>query len=134
MENSKHSTVLKLALYQKKMSKIPECDRCLLYAHNPHLICAVHPMGVSGDLCLDFRLNPNAEPEELWEPKGASYYNGELILQPRRRLTPEQQLELLDSHPLFTGTCPRCGQAFEKVNPPPVHWDCSECGWIDDSV
>ncbi|MGV2831975.1 hypothetical protein [Myxosarcina sp. GI1(2024)] len=25
--------------------KIPDCDRCLLYAHNPHphfLVCAVH--------------------------------------------------------------------------------------------
>ncbi len=25
------------------MSKIPDCDRCTLYAHNPHLVCAVHP-------------------------------------------------------------------------------------------
>jgi hypothetical protein len=24
---------------------------------------------------------PNAAAEELWEPEGASYYNGELILQ-----------------------------------------------------
>ncbi|MEG4292369.1 hypothetical protein Q5692_26385, partial [Microcoleus sp. C2C3] len=29
----------------------------------------------------DFQENPNAEPDELWEPEGASYYNGELILQ-----------------------------------------------------
>jgi len=26
-------------------------------------------------------VNPNALAEELWEPEGASYYNGELILQ-----------------------------------------------------
>lgn len=82
--------------------------RCLLYGRNPHLICAVHPIGPNADTCIDFRENPNAEPEELWEPEGATYYNDELILQPRQRWTPEQQLELLDTHPLFTGRCPRC--------------------------
>jgi hypothetical protein len=60
------------------MPKIPECDRCLLYARNPHLVCAVHPTGPNTNTCIDFRENPNAEPEELWEPEGASYYNGEL--------------------------------------------------------
>ena len=69
------------------MPKIPECDRCLLYARNPHLVCAVHPAGPNTDTCPDFRENPNTEPDELWEPEGASYYNGELILQPRQRWT-----------------------------------------------
>ena len=36
------------------------------------------------------------DDEELWEPEGASYYNGELILQPEQRWTTEEQLELLD--------------------------------------
>jgi len=43
--------------------KIPDCDalraavgnRCLLYAHDPHLICAVHPDGVNSDR-LNIRL------------------------------------------------------------------------------
>ncbi|MDI9634370.1 hypothetical protein QM565_00955 [Geitlerinema splendidum] len=115
------------------MPKIPQCDRCLFYSYNPHVVCAIHPGGVSGDSCLDFRLNPNAEPEENWEPEGASYYDGELILH-RPRLTREQQLELLDTHPLFTGVCPKCGHTFNMSNPPPVHWDCPECEWVDDSV
>jgi len=91
--------------------KIPECDRCLLYSHNPHIICAVHPDGVT-------------------------YYNGELILQPRQRWTLEEQLELLDWHPLFTGKCPQCGAEYERDYISRVHWDCpnSECGWMDDSV
>jgi len=55
--------------------------RCLLYARNPYLVCAVHPTGSDTDTCPDFQENPNAEPDELWEPEGASYYNGELILQ-----------------------------------------------------
>ncbi|WP_260445905.1 hypothetical protein [Nostoc sp. UCD121] len=89
------------------MPKLSECDRCLLYSHDPHLVCVVHPAGPQGDSCLDFRLDPNAEAEELWQPEGASYYNGELILQPQQRLTQQQQLELIDWHPMFTGRCPR---------------------------
>ncbi len=61
------------------MPKIPQCDRCLFYAHNPYLVCAVHLDGVDGNSCLDFREDPNAQAEELWEPEGATYYNGELM-------------------------------------------------------
>jgi len=88
------------------MPKIPQCDRCLLYSHNPHLVCTVHPTGPEENSCLDFREDPNIEPEELWEPEGASYYNAELILQPEQRWTQQQQLELIDWHPMFTGKCP----------------------------
>lgn len=118
------------------MPKIPNCDRCLLCLHDPHLVCAVHPAGPQGDSCLDFREDPNAQAEELWEPEGASYYNGELILQPQQRLTQQQQLELLDTHPMFTGKCPQCGYEFDRDWSARVHWDCpnSECGWMDDTV
>ncbi len=83
------------------MPKILDCDRCLFYSHNPHhLICAVHPSGVEGNSCLDFRKDPNAE--ELWQPQGAryiddelvidrSFYNGVEVIQPPP-LTTEQQL------------------------------------------
>lgn len=147
--------------------QIPDCERCLLYANEPFLVCAVHPFGPTGDSCLDFRLLPNAEnrcfkdflslesrveaeiadhempvdnpfdlapDEELWEPEGASYYAGELILQPKERWTSEEQLELLDTHPMFTGACPVCGYQFLRDNLPPVHWDCCNCGWKDDSL
>jgi len=57
------------------MPKLPECDRCLLLARNPHHVCAVHPTGPNTDTCIDFRENPDAPSEELWEPEGASYYN-----------------------------------------------------------
>ena len=63
------------------MPKIHECSRCLLYARNRYLVCAVHPTGSDTDTGPDFQENPNAEPDELWEPEGASYYGGELILQ-----------------------------------------------------
>jgi len=63
------------------MPKLPECSRCLLYARNRHLVCAVHPAGPNTDTGPDFREDPNTASEDLWEPEGASYYNGELILQ-----------------------------------------------------
>ncbi|AOX01277.1 hypothetical protein BJP34_19180 [Moorena producens PAL-8-15-08-1] len=59
---------------------------------------------------------------------------GELIKNPTRKLTPQQQLEILNTHPFFTGKCPECGYNYDKNNPPAVHWDCPECGWIDDAI
>ncbi len=74
------------------------------------------------------------EDNDQWEPEGASYYNGELILQSRQRWTREQQLEILDTHPIFTGKCPECGYEFQRDYTARVHWDCPQCGWLDDTV
>lgn len=96
--------------------------------------------------------NPfSLDPDENWSPPGTefvngelviqrddepAYYNGELIRQSQRRRTREEQLELLDTHPLFTGRCPRCEMPYPQDYKPLVHWDCPrpECGWKDDSV
>ncbi len=104
------------------MPKIPDCEVCLLRAHDPLLVCAVHPYGPNSDSCLDFRPNPDLEnrrfqdflglqrqqpensdtdepfsnlfsldsDEEQWEPEGATYYNSELILQPKQRWSREE--------------------------------------------
>ena len=61
------------------MPKIPDCDRCLLYSHNPHLICAVNPNGVEGKSCPDFQPDSNAEEEELWAPVGWKFEGDELV-------------------------------------------------------
>jgi hypothetical protein len=114
------------------MPKIPACDRCLLYARNPYLICAVHPMGVETETCPDFDPAPDAKPEELWQPVGASYYNGELILH-RPGLGPAELLAMLDWHPLFTGRCPECEVPICN-DPPPSAWSCAHCGWQGDST
>lgn len=147
------------------MPKIPQCDHCLYYTNDYHLLCAAHPYGSDQDTCPDF--SPNSElngkrftdflgllqqnvehldsseslsnpfdfelDEEMWEPEGATYYAGELILQPQQRWTQAEQLELLDIHPMFTGRCPDCNRQFPQHEKPPVHWDCV-CGWIDDTV
>lgn len=144
----------------RAMPKLPQCARCRFYAHNYHIVCVPHPSGQDGDICPDFRPDPeyshiarfkdflglqrrDDEPfsnpfglhpnEKLWEPEGASYYAGELIVQPRQRWTREEQLELLEHHPIFTGRCPACGGEIERDCRALVHWDCP-CGWMDDSV
>lgn len=144
------------------MPKLPECDRCLFCAHDYHLVCALHPAGVESDSCLDFRPKPELEgkhfrdflglrerrdsqlysnphdylndDEELWQPESACYYNGELILQHKQRWSPEEMLEILDIHPIFTGRCPSCEMPFPQYEHPPVHYDCPYCNWKDDTV
>lgn len=123
------------------MAQLDCCIRCKYYSRNPFLICAEHPMGVEGDHCPDFELDleiPDDEATawygEQWQPEGASYYGDELVLDPVQRLTIEQRLDLLDSHPFFTGRCPNCEMPLNQTEPPRVHWDCGHCGWVDDSV
>jgi hypothetical protein len=118
------------------MPKIPQCDRCLLYAHNPHLVCAVHPKGVDGNTCKDFEADPYTEAEELWQPQGARYIGGELVLEHNHLLVDGIEIIYLDLtswHPMHTGKCPRCGHNYDRDYTARVHWDC-ECGWMDDSV
>jgi hypothetical protein len=102
------------------MPKIPECDRCLLYARNPHLVCAVHPAGPNTNTCLDFRADPNAAAEELWEPEGANYYNGELILQPKQRWTRLATVRAAGHAPTIYRPvrCPRCEMTYPKYDTP----------------
>ena len=123
--------------------KLDCCNLCKYYAHSPYLVCAEHPDGVEGDRCADFRLAirerpipdaPLASYGEEWQPEGASYYSGELILDPVQRLSLEQRLELLDVHPLFTGRCPNCERPIPHAVSGQIHWDCGRCGWVDDSV
>ena|GEM_PF-300517 len=116
------------------MPKIHECDHCLLYRHKPYLICAVHPTGPNTNTCIDFRENPDAEPEELWEPQGASYYNGELILQRPAALDTRTTVRAAGHAPTVYRPVPPCEMTYPQYETPPVHWDCSACGWSDDSV
>lgn len=119
-----------------QLPQLPECGRCHFYTGSSYLPCAVHPYGAKDDRCLDYRPDPQWEGvvELDWQPDGASYYNGELILTPEQRWTSAQRWALLDWHPLFTGHCPHCEGAIRQTNPPRVHWDCPHCDWKDDSV
>ena len=46
-------------------------------------------------------------------------------------LSKAEQLQVMMTHPFFTGYCPQCGQEFAQITPPPEHWDCQACGWLD---
>ena len=125
------------------MAKLDCCDRCEFYAHSLYMVCGIYPCGVEGDSCADFRLDtkaltvsddPLAWYGEQWHPAGASYYGGELVLEPVQGRSEDERLELLDSHPLFTGRCPGCEMPLRQTDPPRVHWDCEYCGWVDESV
>jgi hypothetical protein len=114
------------------MPKGEECDSCQRfsgYLGTEYLVCAIHPHGPAEIPCPDF-----AEIVGQWEPVGAAYYDGELVLQPPHYLTTAERLELLETHPMFTGVCPRCGAAIAIEGR--VHYDCesSGCGWMDDSL
>lgn len=115
------------------MPRIPDCGRCSLYAHNPYLVCAVHPNGVETDKCLDFRSNSNIKVEEQWSPEGYSWYGDELISDRPSHYTPSEQIKILDNHPFFTGVCPQCRHEFNREERI-IHYDCPQCGWVDDSV
>lgn len=112
------------------MAKIPDCDRCRFYAHSPYMVCGISPSGPEGSSCPEFEPDPAAKPRE---PLEGGYYAGDWIPQ-QHWLTTEEQLGLLDTHPLFTGRCPNCEMPIRQTEPPRVHWDCDECGWMDDSV
>lgn len=93
----------------------------------------MHPTGVEGK-CLDFRadLNSLAGEDEQWSPEGYFWWDGELLPIRSPTLTPEEQLAILDSHPIFTGVCPKCSYEFDRNNLPLIHWECPSCVWGDD--
>ena len=62
-----------------------------------------------------------------------SYYNGELIKQPRKRLSKEEMLYLIDTHPVFTNTCPKCNYEFKNQDSPKTY-NCPKCGWNDNDM
>jgi hypothetical protein len=112
------------------MPKIPLCNSCQFYSNAIYFTCAIHPDGVAGNYCLDYRRNLEYIEPEQWVPQGYTYYNGELIKLPENKPSQELQLWLLDHHPCFTGHCPECGYEFtERL---PEYWDCPNCGWLDE--
>jgi hypothetical protein len=48
------------------------------------------------------------------------------------RLSRPEQLLILNTHPLFTGKCPCCGEIVPFTKLPPISWDCHRCGWLDE--
>ena len=83
--------------------------------------------------CPGFELDTSLPAGEWWEPEGASYYAGELVIEPIQRWTREQKLALLDWYSMFTGLCPDGERSLRQTHPARVYWNC-QCGWRDDSI
>jgi Zn finger protein HypA/HybF involved in hydrogenase expression len=47
-------------------------------------------------------------------------------------LNPAEQLQVIITHPFFTGKCPECKYQFPLVHSTAAHCNCPECGWTDD--
>ncbi len=89
---------------------LPKCSSCK-FARNP---CPVHPHGIHGDDCLDFRLKYGIE----FAPK----------------LKREEQWQILDTHPIFRGECPQCRHIYDSINnwndwSNRTDWTCPICNW-----
>lgn len=104
-----------------------QCDRFSGYLTEGFLVCAIHPSGPVQNPCPD-----SAEVIEDWEAVGAFYKDNELLKDWAGYLTSSERIEVLESHPIFTGICPECGASFRDCRP--IHYDCRECGWMDDSI
>ncbi len=102
----------------------------------------VEPLEVNGSINNPY----HPDPEENWSPPGTRYINGELVLedsssysdgelisQPPQRFTREEMLYLLDTHPMFTGICPKCSYKFnEQILT--QNFTCPQCGYIDNAL
>ncbi|ABW32899.1 hypothetical protein [Acaryochloris marina] len=108
-------------------NRCQQCDRFSGYLGSQYLVCAIHPSGPNQTPCPDF-----TEVIEDWQPLGAFYEGDQLIIDWAGYLTSSERLEVLVSHPYFSGICPKCGARFGDSRP--IHYDCRECGWIDDSI
>jgi hypothetical protein len=42
-----------------------------------------------------------------------------------------EQIQVLTTHPFFTGQCPQCKQKLALVERTPGHSSCSSCDWTD---
>jgi hypothetical protein len=42
-----------------------------------------------------------------------------------------EQIQVLTTHPFFTGRCPQCKQKLALVERTPGKSSCSACGWTD---
>ncbi len=71
---------------------------------------------------------------EITLERERSFYNGSEIIQPRSGWTPEEQLWLLDHHPVFTARCFECETEMKRDYTAQVHFNCSTCGWKDDTL
>lgn len=100
-----------------------------------------HPGKKTASLIQEFSLIPPAQPQASQGPPAKSQEQSPSPTVDTQRfsvadvllhMSSLDDLKILKDHPFFTGKCPRCKQAFIYQDPPPVYWDCQNCGWQDN--
>ena len=74
----------------------------------------------------DFEANSNISKGEQQNLLSYSWYGDELISNKSPRYTRSEQMKILDTHPFFTGLCPKCGFKFSK-NKNFIGYKCPVC-------
>ncbi|WP_299411495.1 hypothetical protein [Acaryochloris sp. IP29b_bin.148] len=96
-----------------------------------------HPGKKTASLIHEFSLSvatpstPNATNDQNQAPQGRSSQRSS-VAEVLLHMSSLEDLKVLKDHPFFTGHCPQCGSPYIQQDPPPVYWDCQECGWKDD--
>lgn len=102
-----------------------------------------HPGKKTASLIHEFGLNPTAStrnaaptpnpPQAVSAPRQAAPTpQRSSVAEVLLHMSSLEDLKVLKDHPFFTGKCPRCGSPYIQQDPPPVYWDCQECGWEDN--
>jgi hypothetical protein len=92
----------------------------------PHSSHNGHSVAAAGVNSLDFK------PTPIQASSSHSSLNRYSVAEFLSQATSIEELQVLQRHPFFTGSCPKCLHQFKDINSPPVYWDCPECGWQDD--
>lgn len=100
-----------------------------------------HPGKKTASLIHEFGLSASTSPDQASSPPRP---NNNSSASPERssqrssvadvllHMSSLEDLKVLKNHPFFTGQCPQCGSPYLQQDPPPVYWDCQECGWEDN--
>ncbi len=102
--------------------------------YNPHpgkkTASLIHEFSLSASAPLQPTSYPRSVPaQQSHQAMPARSSVAEVLL----HMSSLDDLKALKNHPFFTGTCPQCGIPYIQKDPPPVYWDCQECGWVDDA-
>ena len=73
------------------------------------------------------KTDPNISEDEQQNYSCYSWYGGELIANRKSRYTKDEQMKILDTHPFFTGLCPKCEYKFNEENSV-ASYKCPICG------
>lgn len=60
-----------------------------------------------------------------------THYKHDTLTQVLSRLTRAEQLQVIITHPFFTGQCPQCQHKFAGIDLDLIDWHCVWCGWVD---